>query len=236
MNFRREGSGYLRVGHRGAAALAPPNSLAGLDAALAAGLDGVEVDVVEANRQVVLAHSLGEHAPDAPTLDEALAVLAERGGPDVFVDVDVKGWGFEGQILDALHRQGFLDRALVSSFFFRTLRAMRRLDPEVALAVSYPYDRLRVTARGVPERAIATGLSAMRRVLPLRIGRLLARSGAGVATLHHLVISRSLVERCHALGVPVLAWTVNDAVALARVVELGVDGVITDDPRIFPAR
>ena len=62
---------------------------------------------------------------------------------------------------------------------------------------------------------------------------MLEAAGASVATLHHGVVSRGLVERCHGRGVAVLAWTVNDAEALARVEALGVDGVITDDPRIF---
>jgi glycerophosphoryl diester phosphodiesterase len=43
-----------------------------------------------------------------------------------------------------------------------------------------------------------------------------------------------VVERCHALGVPVLAWTVVSAEEVRRLDELGVDGVIADDPRIVP--
>jgi glycerophosphoryl diester phosphodiesterase len=58
---------------------------------------------------------------------------------------------------------------------------------------------------------------------------------AGSAMLHFAVLSRATVERCHGLGVSVFAWTVDDEELLARVVATGVDGVITNDPRIFDA-
>ena len=49
------------------------------------------------------------------------------------------------------------------------------------------------------------------------------------------VVTRRSVAKAHALGAPVLAWTVDDPGELERVVEAGVDGVITNDPRIFAA-
>jgi glycerophosphoryl diester phosphodiesterase len=52
-------------------------------------------------------------------------------------------------------------------------------------------------------------------------------------TLNHRVVTRATVERCHELGVAVFAWTVNDAEIARRLDEVGVDGVITDDPRIL---
>jgi glycerophosphoryl diester phosphodiesterase len=229
----REGAPPLRVGHRGAAALAPPNTLTGLEAALAAGLDGVEVDVVAAEGRLSLAHSLAERTGESPSLDDALAFLAERAPAGFLLDLDVKGWGFEAALVAALRRHGLVERTLVSSFFAQTVRMVRAIEPALETAISYPYDRLGVTGGRVPEAAIGAGLAVLRRGLPLRIGRMLRQADARAATLHHLVVSRALVARCHALGVPVLAWTVNDVAALERIVGLGVDGVITDDPRIF---
>jgi glycerophosphoryl diester phosphodiesterase len=51
--------------------------------------------------------------------------------------------------------------------------------------------------------------------------------------LHHWVVSRAAVDRAHARGAAVFAWTVDDEPTLERVVSAGVDGVITNDPRIF---
>jgi glycerophosphoryl diester phosphodiesterase len=75
----------------------------------------------------------------------------------------------------------------------------------------------------------------MRLALPFRIGRILGEVDASATTLNHKLISRAVVERCHALGVAVLAWTVDDHALLRQLDELGVDGVITNDPRIFRA-
>ena len=62
---------------------------------------------------------------------------------------------------------------------------------------------------------------------------MLARAQASAAVLHLQVVSRAVVRRCHALGVPVLAWTALSVQEVERLDELGVDGVVADDPGIF---
>ena len=76
-------------------------------------------------------------------------------------------------------------------------------------------------------------LEALRRTLPLRIGRMLERAGASAAVLYHGVVSPAAVRRCHSRGAAVLAWTVDSPAILRRMARAGVDGVITNDPRIF---
>jgi glycerophosphoryl diester phosphodiesterase len=76
-------------------------------------------------------------------------------------------------------------------------------------------------------------LVALRLGLPFRIAGLVEEVGASAVTLKHEVVSRSVVERCHELGVAVLVWTVNDGALFRRLDALGVDGVISDDPRLF---
>ena len=73
----------------------------------------------------------------------------------------------------------------------------------------------------------------MRFLLPYRVAGLVDEVGASAVTLKHNVVSRGVVERCHELGVAVLVWTVNDRSLFRRLDALGVDGVISDDPRIF---
>ena len=76
---RREGR-PLRIGHRGAATLAPANTLPSLRAALEVGVDLIEFDVVAgSDGTLVCSHSPGEIQPETPTLDEILALL-RRGG------------------------------------------------------------------------------------------------------------------------------------------------------------
>jgi glycerophosphoryl diester phosphodiesterase len=101
------------------------------------------------------------------------------------------------------------------------------------LGRTYPQDRTGLTKRSVfhpPARAI---VRVLRRTLPAPIDALLSGSRATAAVLYWEVLSEAAVARCHALGAPVLVWTVDDAELLPWLDEIGVDGVITNDPRIF---
>jgi glycerophosphoryl diester phosphodiesterase len=62
---------------------------------------------------------------------------------------------------------------------------------------------------------------------------LLARSRAAAATLHYSVASRAAIDRAHELDAAVYVWTVDDPPMAERLVRDGVDGIITNDPRIF---
>ena len=75
----------------------------------------------------------------------------------------------------------------------------------------------------------------MRASVGLRLPRLTRRVGATAVMLEHRLVTESSVAKCHAAGLPVLTWTVDEPEDLTRVVTAGVDGVITNDPRIFLA-
>jgi len=235
VRLHSEDGRFLRIAHRGAAALAAENSLAAIQAGLAADVDLVEFDVLEVGGRLVVAHAPELAVPGGPTLDDALE-LARASRPEVGLDVDLKWHGFEERVVEAIRRHGLVERTLISSCFAPSLRAVRELDPRLATAFAYPFDRHRASERRVvPEALIRASLAGMRRALPARIQRMLLRAEADVATLHWLVISPRLVERCHAVGAAVWAWTVNDADVIESVAAAGVDGVITDDPRLFAA-
>ena len=88
MRLRRSDGGLIRVGHRGAAKLAPENTLHSFEAALEHGVDAIEFDVLDAGPgPLVLGHSLAELAPNPATLGDALDYLAGR---DVALHVDLK--------------------------------------------------------------------------------------------------------------------------------------------------
>ncbi|MGZ4256340.1 MAG: glycerophosphodiester phosphodiesterase [Gaiellaceae bacterium] len=227
---RRDGR-LLRIGHRGAAALAPENTIEALAAAVQLGCDLVEFDVLELDGELVLAHSRAELPSELASLDDALAFLGRTGAG---VHLDLKSRGSEGEVAEALRRHGMAEHALVSSFHAASLRALHPLEPGLKLGLSYPEDRFGVSRRRALAPLVGAGLAAMRVGLPVRIGRMLAAARASVAMLHVSVVSRAAVERCHALGVPVLAWTVLSAADVGWLDGLGVDGVIADDPRIVP--
>jgi glycerophosphoryl diester phosphodiesterase len=230
IDLHRRGGRPVLIGHRGAAALAPENTLESIRLALELGCDLVEVDVLELGGELVLAHSLGELPAARATLDDALALVVRTGGG---VQVDLKTPGAEAAVADALRRHDAVERALVSSFHPGSLRALRALAPELALGLTYPADRHGLSTRRPFSALVGPALAALRTALALRIARLLRRARANVAVLHYQVASPAVIARCHALDVPALAWTVLSAEELRRLDELGVDGVIVDDPGIF---
>jgi len=229
VNLRR-GERPLLIGHKGAAALEPENTLGSLSRAVALGCDLVEFDVLPLDGRLVLGHS-PEEFPDKPaSLDDALALLAASG---VGAQVDLKWHGYEAETVDAIARHGSVDRVLVSTCHARSLRAIAALEPRVTRGITYPYDRSGVSQRPALAPLTRAALASLRAFLPLRIGTLLAGAEASAAVLHHAVVSRAVVAKAHAQSAAVLAWTVDDVPALERVLAAGVDGVITNDPGLI---
>ena len=230
MNLLRD-KHVIRVGHRGAAALAPENTLASFEAALDHDVDAIEFDVVAlADGPLVLGHSLSELPAERATFDEALDFLRER---DVTLHVDLKLTTRLGELVAAIERAGVGERTVVSSFHLPSLRAVAAHAPELPIGFTYPEDRYGVSKRRGMKPAIRLGTLALRRAVVARIPQLIARAGAGALMLQHAIVSPAAVARAHAAGVAVWAWTVDDEDELARLDAAGVDAVISNDPRIF---
>jgi glycerophosphoryl diester phosphodiesterase len=221
----------LRIGHRGAAALAPANTMAAIEAALALGVDMVELDVLgRPDRTLVLGHSHRELEAEPAALEDVFAFLSEQT-PETGLLADVKGGGFERELVEALRRHDLVGKAVAATNKLGTLQALQRLEPGLARSRTYPPGRLYVGGRRTFVPIVGPLRLGMRLLLPSRVEALVGEVSA--TTLDHRLVTRATVERCHSFGVAVLAWTVNDRAALRKLDLLGVDGVITDDPRIF---
>jgi glycerophosphoryl diester phosphodiesterase len=230
LELRRGAGGVVRVGHRGAAALAPENSLAAIEAGASAGVDVVELDLSwRADGAVVLAHGPAIPA-DAPTVDEGLELVARLG---LAVQLDVKVGGTESEVAAALRRHGLEERAFVSSFSLPILRAFAVALPRLPRSLTYPEDRLGVSERRLLRPAVRSGLAVLRARLPRRLPGWLERAGVQAATLNWAVVTPAAVDACHAAGAAVYVWTVNEPVLATTLVETGIDGIIMDDPRIL---
>jgi glycerophosphoryl diester phosphodiesterase len=225
VNLRHPGDRPLVIGHRGAAAVAPENTLEGLEAAVAAGADLVEFDVADG---LVLEHPGGAPAEAPPGLDDALAYLARQ---KIGVHIDLKREGIEPEVATAVRRHGLGDRVIVSSTKMAALRRLAGADPGLTRAISYPHDRYGAARLPWPRGAVRSGAAAcLRPVMRLRLPPLLAAARAQVLSVRHELVGRALVDAAHARGAALVAWTANDGLEIERLADAGVDAIVTDDP------
>ena len=255
IQLRRPEGRFGRVGHRGASALAPENTLQALELAVELGCDMLEFDVLDlADGTLVLAHSndlrevshgaahgrvrsrdlegLRRVAPDLPTLDEALAFCADRL-PGIGLQLDLKRLGTEAATVEAVRRHGVLDRSWISTFESRSLRRLAELEPELPRSYTLPRDRFGISKRGPLAPVVRAALGSLGASLPRRLPVLLARARAGAATLHHSIASKAAIDSAHEVDAAVYVWTVDEPRLAERLVRDGADGIITNDPRIF---
>jgi glycerophosphoryl diester phosphodiesterase len=225
VNLRHPGGRPLVIGHRGAPAEAPENSLAAFAAAAAAGADLVELDVDEG---LVVGHPRRE-AAEPLRLDEALSALAATA---VGIQLDLKLAGSERAIAAAVARHGVGDRVVVSSTSAGSLRRLADEAPGLPRALAYPRDRLGAAGLPWPRPVVRASVAAAGPLLRARLPRLLARARADAVALHHALVTEGLVGALHERRVALIAWTVNDPGRIAELARLGVDAIASDDPRM----
>ena len=225
-----------RVGHKGADLIAPGNTYASFDAALQAGVDMIEFDVLpeRGSNRLVLAHDYEDAARREPhTLEEGLAHLASAPFAAVELDVDLKLPGYELEVLDALRAHGVLERSLISSQYRSSLRLIRSAEPEVRLGWSVPKvkrDPFRSRATALPA---LVALLAIRAALPGRAAAEIAAGRCDAVMAHWRLVTPRLVRSIQRAGGELYVWTVDDPVRLRALERSAVTGVITNDPRLF---
>lgn len=227
-----------RVGHKGADAIERGNTPASFEAALRAGVDMIEFDVLRRDGgEIVLAHDPGEAASREPTtLDDGLDHLARTDYAAVELDVDLKHPGLECEVVEGLYRRGLDARSLVSSTFPESLARVGELAPGLPRGFSTPRarrDYLRSPLAAPPAYAY---MAALRSWLPRRAEAMVRAGRCEAVMAHFLLVTPRLVQAVHGAGGRLFAWTVDDAARIRRLEALGVDGVISNDPRLFPRR
>ena len=223
-----------RIGHKGADHVAPGNTFESFRAALDAGVDMIEFDVLRLrDGRLVLAHDYDDAARREPaTLDEGLDHFAGEAYREIELDVDMKQRGYEREVVEGLERRDLSARTLVSSHYLESLELVGELAPELRRGWSVP--RVRRNYMRSPLAPLAWGVARVWRARLPGLAAALVREGRIEAVMSHwILMSPALVRRVKAAGGEVYAWTVDDPRRIRRYEELGVDGVITNDPRLF---
>jgi glycerophosphoryl diester phosphodiesterase len=227
-------SRLLRVGHKGADHVAPGNTIESFEAALEHGVDMIEFDVLRTpDGRLVLAHDYEDAASRDPLgLEEGLDHFAGEAYAGVQLDVDMKLPGYERDVADGLFERGLAERSLVSTMYTESLDRLGELAPGLRRGWSVPRVRRNYlrSALALPAYGIAR---VMRARLPRQAAGRIRAGGCEAIMAHQVLVSRRLVETVHAAGGELYVWTVDDARRIRSLEALGVDGVITNDPRLF---
>ena len=224
----------IRVGHKGADHVAPGNTVESFQAALEAGVDMIEFDVMPLDGNLVLAHDPEDAAERTPlTLDEGLDHFAGEAYGGIELDVDLKLPGYERRVVDGLRARGLDSRSLISSTYPDSLALIGQLAPGLRRGWSVPRARRDYTKSLLLAVPAYGALRWIRSGLPSKAARAIRRGECEALMVHRLLMSRLLVRRVHEAGGQIYVWTVDDAEEIARLEEMGVDAVITNDPRLF---
>lgn len=234
--------GPLAIAHRGGMALAPENTLAAFGRATSLGLTYLETDVhTTRDGHVVCFHDAtlkrvtghpGRVADldladlrrlrvggtdQIPTLTEAMATF-----PEARFAIDLKDEASIGSMARLLRANpGWAERILVAGAWSRWLRRLQDEAPGVTTALGWrSLTTLIACSRGgVRPVGVDVAGGAFAHV-PLRLGRL---------PIH----SERVIARAHELGIRVVVWTVDDPATMRTLLDMGVDGIITDRPDVL---
>ncbi len=218
----------LKVGHRGAKAYEPENTITSYKRAIEIGVDAVELDVrkTKDNRLVVIHDEDVKRTTDGkgkvseltleqikgfnadkgekiPTLQEALDFLDKK----VTVFIELKETGFEEQVLYIVHEKGLEKNVVIASFLEEALRKVRQLDNEVETCLIY-----------------AVHKNPVKVALELKANYLLA---------FYRFTHTANVKKAHENGLKIIVWTVNKPEEAEALVKKGVDGIASDKPDIL---
>jgi len=218
----------LRIGHRGARAYEPENTLRSFKKALEIAVDAVELDVRKTkDNQLVVIHDADvkkttngkglvseltlkqikefstEKGEKIPTLKEALDFLDKK----VKILIELKEEGVEEKVLSAVRENGLQKNVIIVSFIEGALRKVRELDKEVETGLIY-----------------AKHKNPVKSALDLKAGYLLP--------LYRFTHTAN-VQKAHENGLKVIVWTVNKPEEVVEYVKKGVDGIASDKPDIL---
>jgi glycerophosphoryl diester phosphodiesterase len=226
---------YRRVGHKGADAIVPGNTPESFDAAVENGVDMIELDVLrEQEGTLIVAHDFDDALRRRPMdLTEALDLFLQEPLDKVEIDCDLKLPGREAELAGALAGRGLIERTMVSTQEIESLRKLRQLEPDLRLGWTYPKTKRDWTQYGWASPALRAGLATLRRRYPSILAKRGPELDVNAVWVYHPIITPRTVEAARGIGVELIAWTVDDVTRMRELLEMGVDGICSNDPRLF---
>jgi glycerophosphoryl diester phosphodiesterase len=114
-----------------------------------------------------------------------------------------------------------------------TIRMLGEIAPELSRGWTIPRVSRDWTKSRVGKPLVVAGMMALRARLPRQVRKEAPLLGVESVWVHHGLASVALAEAAHDSGCMLVAWTVDDAARMGELQEMGVDGICTNDPRLF---
>ena len=244
-----------RIGHKGADLIRPGNTLESFAAAVDAGVEMIELDVLRPKAEfadgadwrravagpvgdgappLLIAHDWRDAARRQPMrLEEAMDEFTRPPLDRVAIDCDLKIAGRENEVVATLRERNLLDRASISTMEISSLLAIRELGSGVPLGWTLPKVTRDWNSMPWARPLVAGALMSLRARLPGLVRRRAAEMGITSIWAYHPVITRRLAEACHDHDLELIAWTVDELPQMRTLAAMGVDGICTNDPRLF---
>ncbi len=226
---------YRRIGHKGADSIVSGNTIESFEAAVESGVDMIEFDVLRTrDARLVVAHDYGDLAGRRPLgLIEVLDAFREPPLDEVEIDCDLKLPGREAELAGALAGAGLIERAMVSTMEVESIEKLRGIDPDLKLGWTLPKTRRDWTKERWARSVMGVGLAVLRRRLPGVIAEGAPRLEIDAVWVYHQLVTEETVEAAVDAGIELYAWTVDDPARIAELAELGVHGIVSNDPRLL---
>jgi glycerophosphoryl diester phosphodiesterase len=235
-----------RIGHKGAHTIEHGNTVASFHAARELSVDMIEFDIMRhpyedrQNGKLVLAHDPSDAAEREGTtlltMEAGLDLLAAPEFSEIGLDVDMKHRGFELQVIDALRERDLLGRTMITTMHAESLKLINEhvQRGEVKLGLTIPkVSKDWLNMPSVVKPLIVAGVIEHRLRQPSRVAKLIESGDIQAVMAFHSLISSRLVKSVHEAGGELYAWTVDDADTIDRLIEMGIDGIVSNDPRLF---
>ena len=149
------------------------------------------------------------------------------------IDLDIKLPGREEELVEALRERDLVERAMISTMEMHTLRRILELEPALRRGWTYPKVTKDWSSKRWAKAPMLAALVAMRHRLPGLAAQKLPQFGVAAMWVYHPLVTPRLARICDLAGVELIAWTVDDPARMEKLVAAGVDGICSNDPRLF---
>jgi len=230
-NFHLKNKSVLIIAHRGASSMAPPNTLKSFQKAIEFNADYIEFDVHQSkDGEIVIVHDayvshmdgqkyfikdmvmkeiksfdVGE-GEKIPTLKELIKIAKGNIG----LQCEVKAPNFCEDLIELLNQDNLIKSSILSSFMFNELLALQKLEPNLKLSLLIP------SVIGSSQKLMKYTQKAI-------------NNNFYAIHLYFKLINEEFIKFAHDNGLKVNVWTVNEENMMRKLINLGVDGIITDD-------